>query len=291
MLHLLQKKAKKTVFLFIISLNILLSSIIFAEENISTFDEKWAFNLFGYYNMGIFGEFGSSPHTTDEPWEIGLGLRYDTISASLFIPLSFNQPSNIWPFNFEIDSYFNNVYYEAYFKHYSNMNVQNANDHDKLDIYSSGITATFLHNNKNYSLSSVIKLDKKQNVSGGSLLYGFGFFHSSLHSATDMANKFSDRQNLLYFGPSIGYSYTHIFNNGVFLSTSLVHFSNPTINLNSGKWLYILQLEPKIVVGHHHDTWSMNLNIMDRSAFIIWDKYDLDTLTLFSMSIMFSKRF
>jgi hypothetical protein len=240
--------------------------------------------------MGIFGNFNSE-YRTDKPFDIGLGFRYKNISAQLIVPIFFEEFLNAWAFDFEIDSYFDNVYYEAYFKSYPYLYIDEPDKQDILSIHSSGIMATFLQNNETHSLSSVIKLDRKQNKSSGSLLYGFGIFHSSLHSPTGALNKFSDRQHLLYFGPGIGYSYTWVFGNDMFFNLSMVLFSNPGININTGNWLFIPQLEPKIVLGHHNDTWSINLKMMNVSKFIVLNKDDLDILTLVSITVMLLKRF
>jgi hypothetical protein len=282
----------------------LFSAIAYAEDasgGITTFSQDWAVNFIINYNMGIFGRFDSpDEYRTDKPFNVGLGIRYKTISAQASTALSFTQPLanplfNSMSYDFEIDSYFDKVYYRAYFKRYSNLYEYNSSETQTLDIHSSGVMAAFVHNNENHSLSSVIKLDKRQNTSSGSLLYGFGIFHSSIHSLghspAETISKYNDRQHFLYFGPSVGYSYTWLFNNGIFLNLAFVHFSTLAININSGKPLYIPKVEPLIVVGHHNNTWSVNLKLMDYSAFIIWGKNDYDILTLASMTILFSKRF
>jgi hypothetical protein len=282
---------KKIVYVFLFTWNILFPIIIHANDYITFFDENFEVNFFVNYNMGIFADINSPEYRTDNPFDIGFGFRYKKISAQLSIPLSFDEQFNIWSFDFEMDSYFDNVYYEAYFKSYPYMYIEDSEIPSELSIHSSGIMATFLQNNENHSLSSVIELDKRQNKSSGSLLYGFGVFHSSLHSPAGILNKFSDRQHLLYFGPSIGYSYTQVFKNDVFINLSLVLFTNPGVNINTENWLFIPQLEPKIVVGHHNDKWSINLKMMNTAKFIIWNKNDFDILTLVSITTMFSKRF
>ena len=282
---------KKTLLVYIFSLNILFSYTAYAENSIAAFDEDWAVNLLLNYKSCVFeNSLDSVEYLGERPWDIGLGLRYKNTSAQLSVPLFWGEPFKNWSYDFEIDSYFDKIYYEAYFKHYPNLIIQDTDKQNKLDIYSSGIMATFIHNNENHSLSSVVKLDKKQEISSGSLLYGFGLFHSSLYSTTKKIDRYSDRQHFLYFGPSIGYSYTWVFDSGMFLNLNCVAFVNPAININTGKWLCIPQVEPKIVIGHHNAAWSINLNMMNNSAFMIYDKKDIDTLLMVSVKIMFSQR-
>jgi hypothetical protein len=240
--------------------------------------------------MGAFRASETPEYRTDKPFNVGLGMRYKYVSASISVPLLFDDIFNIWSFDFELDSYFDKVYYKAYFKSYQNLFIPDIDAADRLDIHSSGLMASFVHNH-NHSLSSVNKLDRKQNISNGSLLYGFGIFHTSLFSPTETIMKFNDRQHLLYFGPSIGYSYTWVFQNNIFLNLSLVHFSTLSIHLNTEKWLYVPKFEPNIVVGYHHDTWSANLKMMNYTDIIIWNNQNVDILALVSVTLLFSKRF
>jgi len=262
-----------------------------ANENITFFDEKFSVSLLGNYNICSFNDFNSSKYETVRPFDIGFGFRYKNISAQLSIPTAFDEKFNIWSFDFEIDSYFNSVYYEAYFKSYPQLYVENSDKKGGLSVHSSGVMATLLQNNENHFLSSVIKLDKKQNISSGSLLYGFGISHSSIYSIDQALEDFRSIQHFLYFGPSIGYSYIWVFKNDIFLNTSLVFFTNVGVNITNNNFIFIPQLEPKIVVGHHNKTWSVNLKMMDHAKFMVWDKDGVDILTLISITIMFSKRF
>ena len=281
---------KKVFFISMLIFIILFPTKIYAEDDFAFFDENWAINLFLKYNMAIFSDLNHSEYRTNKPFDIGIGFRYKNISTRIFMPLILDDFGDIWAFDFEIDSYFDNIFYEAYFKHYPYFYIGDSDIQSELSIHSSGIMATFVHNHKNHSLTSVTTLDRKQNISSGSLLYGFGVFHSSLYSIDENILKYDARQHLLYFGPSIGYSYTWVFRYGVFLNSSLVFFANPGINISTGNWLFIPQFEPKIVVGHYNNTWSANLIMKNNAKFIIWNKDDIDILTLVSITLMFSKR-
>ena len=282
---------KKVIFMFILILNFLVLVRVYADDDFSLFNDSWAIDFFTKYNMAIFSDLNHSEYRTDKPFDIGLGIRYKNISAHISVPVFFDTSLNIWAFDFETDSYFDNIFYEAYLKHYPYFYYGDDNIQSELSIHSSGIMATFIHNHEKHSLTSIITLDRKQNISSGSLLYGFGVFHSSLFSIDKNLEKFDIRQHILYFGPSIGYSYTHVFSSGFFLNSSLLFFTSPAINISSKNWLFIPQIEPKIIAGHHNNTWSFNLIMKNNADFIIWNKEDLDILTLVSVTLKFSKRF
>ena len=262
-----------------------LGSEVYADETIQYFNEKLTISLLVNYNYGSFTQ-DDTEYITIRPINIGLGFRYKMIAASASFPVPFNNMS----FNFEINPYFDRMYYHAYFKYYQDFYRGNQAEKSNLDILSSAITATYVVNHENHSLSSVMNLDKKQTVSSGSFLYSFGAFFSSIFSET-MDNYNERRHNLLYFGPGIGYSYTFVFENDMFLNVSMVIFTNAGININNKEWSFIPQMEPQIVFGQHKKTWSFNIRIANNSEFILRERSNYDILTLSSISAILSKRF
>ena len=258
---------------------------VYAEETIQYFNEKLTISFLLNYNYGSFYQ-DNTEHITVRPVNVGFGVRYKNISASASFPIPFKDTS----FDLEINPYFERIYYHAYFKYYQDFYKRDQDEKSDLDILSSAITATYVLNHENHSLSSVINLDKKQTVSSGSFLYSFGTFFSSIFSET-IENYHERRQNLLYFGPGIGYSYTFVFENDMFLNLSVVVFTNAGINLNNKEWSFIPQLEPHIVFGQHKKTWSFNIKIANNSEFILGEQSNYDILTLSSISAVLSKRF
>jgi hypothetical protein len=260
-------------------------SEVYAEDTIQYFNEKLTISLFLNYNYGSFTH-EDIEFITVTPINIGFGLRYKNLSASFSVPITFNNTS----FDFVINPYFDKIYYYAYVKYYHDFYQTDLNEKSNLDILSSAITATYVMNHENHSLSSVINLDKKQTVSSGSLLYSFGAFFSSIFSET-MYNYNGKRHNLIYFGPGMGYSYTFVFDNDMFINVSMVIFTNAGINMNNKEWLFIPQMEPQIVFGRHNKTWSFNIRIANNSEFILREQSNYNILTLSSFSAILSKRF
>ena len=272
----------------IISLILLIVPFVpmFSDDVIIPFEEKLAINIFSSYKSGDFSHNFNTDYATEEPWNIGLGIRYKNISAQFSIPISFSSS-----FDAEVNSYFDNLYYELFCKHYTDFYDDKQGDENNigLDIFSTGISVAWVHNNKNHSLSSVLKMNMKQTASSGSLVYGFGTYFSSIYS-NDRLSFYNDRQNILYFGPSIGYSYIFVFNNGFFMNLALSLRPNIGIGLNGTTVLFAPQVEPRIVIGHHHTAWSINLKMMHNSTIFLWNNSRIDMLGLATITMMFSRR-
>jgi hypothetical protein len=265
------------------------ADILFCEEAITEFDEKFAISLFGNYNIGIFTQEQTQGFRTDEPWRIGLGFRYKKFSANFSVPINFKFNS----FDVELNSYFEKIYYEAFLKRYQSYFNDNENEPKNagLDIMSAGITAGWIHNNQNHSLSSVYSLNEKQNISSGSFLYGFGVYYTSLYSDNAAIKHYSERTHIIHFGPTAGYSYTWVLSNDIFINMGIHIGANLGINTTENKVLFIPQIKPKISFGHHNRTWSINAVMGSNAAILLRDLNNFDILAPSTITVTFSKRF
>jgi hypothetical protein len=288
----------KTVFIgiFILFTALFVNFSVYAEDSIQNFKEKFAISLFSEYHLGLFRQYSinsgyftnDSGFITNKPPAVGLGFRFKKFSASISFPVLFKDTS----FDFEINPYFNKIYLNAYLKYYQDFYKGLKNEKSGLDILSSAMTLTYVANHENHSLGSVINLDKKQTVSNGSYLQSFGAFFSSIYSKDEtMINYNERRQNLVYFGPGSGYSYTWVFPNDMFLNISTVIYINTGINTDTRQWLYVPQLEPRIIFGQHSKKWSFNIKTNNNDEFILKNQSEYDVFTLGSISLIFSRRF
>jgi hypothetical protein len=264
-----------------------LTGLGFPEETTTRFDEKFALNFMGNHNIGIFSQAQTLSYRTDEPWRIGLGFRYKKIAAQLYVPLSLNVNS----FDFEFNSYFEKMYVELFLKHYRSFYEDNGYDDAGLDVRAAGITVGWIYNNQNHSLSSVYHLDRKQNISSGSFLYGFGAFYTSIHSENSDIKQYAERKHIVHLGPMAGYSYTWILPHNMFINTSITVGTHLGIHAAGKELLFIPQIKPKISFGHHNRTWSINTVMACNSTILLWDKKNPDILAPSTMTLTFSKRF
>jgi hypothetical protein len=187
------------------------------------------------------------------------------------------------------------MYYETFIKRYTNFYNRDdkTNQHENigLDIMSSGIMAGWIHNYKEHSLRSVFTLSEKQTVSSGSFLYGFGVFFTSIYSQNETQTRYNERQNIVYFGPTAGYSYTWLLPHSMFLNAGVNIGANLGINIHDTSMLFIPQVSPKITFGHHNNSWSINTVMGCNASVLLWNRDNFDTLIPATMSVTFSKRF
>jgi hypothetical protein len=264
------------------------AALVFPEEPTTLFGEKFALNFMGNYNIGIFSQDQALSYRTDEPWRIGLGFRYKKIAAQIFVPVSFKSNS----FDLEFNSYFEKMYIESFLKHYRSFyNEDNGYDDAGLDVMAAGITTGWIYNNQNHSLSSVYHLDRKQNSSSGSFLYGFGAFYTSIYSENNDMKQYVERKHILHFGPMAGYSYTWVLPHDMFINTGITVGTNVGIHATGKELLFVPQIRPKISFGHHSRAWSINLAMASNSTILLWDRNKPDILAPSTMTIIFSKRF
>jgi hypothetical protein len=261
---------------------------LYGENSITPFTEDFAFYLYGNFNIIGFTPQDDGQYGAQSPWSLGLGIRYKNISASFSVPLYFDNN----PFDIQINSYFEKIYYEAFFKRYRNFQKEEGGNDAGLSMVSGGILAGWIQNNKHHSLSSIYNLDKKQTVSSGSFLYGFGVFYTSVHISGENDTRYAEKRRLVYFGPMGGYSYTWILGQ-VFCNLNLSVGLNAGIDAVSGTALFVPQIMPKLTVGHHNKSWSVNFIGGCTYTGILWNGLDggMDTLLTAVMTLTFSRRF
>jgi hypothetical protein len=265
------------------------AGILFCEEPVTAFNEKFAINFFGNYNIGIFTQKQTQGFRTDEPWRIGLGFRYKKLSANFSVPVNFKFNS----FDMELNSYFEKIFFESYLKRYQSYfnDKENEPKNAGLDIMSAGITAGWIHNNQIHSLGSVYSLNEKQNVSSGSFLYGFGVYYTSLYSDNVEIERYNERNHIIHFGPTAGYSYTWVLSNNTFINMGINTGANLGINTTENKVLFIPQIKPKISFGHHNRTWSINAVMGSNAAILLRGLDNFDVVAPATITVTFSKRF
>jgi hypothetical protein len=263
-----------------------------AEENISLFNDKFALNFSGIYTISGFSQ-DKMWYNADKPWALGLGIRIKNISLGLSFPIYSFDINPFYSFDFQTNSYYDAVYYKAFCRRYQGFTYGEEPEKIKIDLtlFSAGISAGWIQNNKNHSLSAIYDLDKMQITSSGSFLYGFGVTYTSIYCEDSTIENYAERQHFIYFGPAAGYSYTWIFPQNIFLNMNLVIGLNAGNNINENKWLIVPQLMPNISVGHHDKAWSINFAGSCDYTNIIWDNTDFDTLLAGTMAVTFSKRF
>ena len=263
-----------------------------ADDSIIPFNELWTINIFGKYAVTSFSQEQSAQYITGKPWALGLGVRYKDISTTLVLPLFHDFDDHPFKsFDIQLSSYYDSIYYEGFFKLHQDFVDEEENKGVDLRIFTSGISAGWLQNNKRHSLSAAYDLDCRQTSSSESALLGFGIFYTSLFSNDKNIKPYNETQRFVYFGPNLGYSYTFIFPQNIFLNMNLVIGLDAGLNVTTSEWLFIPLIMPKISFGHHSKTWSINFVADCNYTAISWDINTIDKLFSPTIKANFSKRF
>jgi hypothetical protein len=258
---------------------------LYAEDEIVPFNENFALNLYGNFNLVEFNRRTDGKYEARSPWSIGLGFRYKNISARVFIPLFYDNN----PFDAQANFYFDNVYYETFLKRYANFRrVDEDGGASALNIVSGGVLAGWVQNNKRHSLGAIYNLDKKQTVSGGSFLYGFGVFYTSIQTDDESAQ--AEKRRLVYFGPTAGYSYT-LLPGQMFLNLNFAVGLNAGIDTETGIALFVPQIMPKLTAGRHNKLWSVNFIGGCAFTSFFQDGCAFDNLLTATITLALSRRF
>jgi hypothetical protein len=202
--------------------------------NIVYFTEHFALNAFGAFGITGFFQDREVGYQAQNPWALGLGLRYKKISVKISLPPFYALDDKpLETYNVQVNSYHNAIYYEAFLKNYRKFSIVDSDNATiDLNLFSAGISAGWTLNNTNHSLSAVYNLDGRQLSPSGSFLFGLGVFYTSLYSGDGSVKHYADKQRFLYFGPQVGYSYTFVFPYNMFFNIKLAIGLNTGINTN-----------------------------------------------------------
>ncbi|QQO08740.1 DUF4421 family protein [Breznakiella homolactica] len=278
---------------------IMAAGLCYAGENpsgnIIPYEEDFTLTVSGKYNIVSVGDRMAASYEADKPWALGLGLRYKSLSASFSIPLykiSGREPFST--FDFRMNSYPGKFYYSLFCMRYQDFyrdaDTSDVRDTD-MQLFSAGITGGWVMNHKNHSLGAVYNLSGRQEKSSGSPLLGFGVFYTSLHSRDGALEQYRDKDRLVSFGPSAGYSYTFVFPRNFFLNLMAAAEVNAGISVDRKTWHFMPQIMPRISFGYNHTSWSLNFVGDCRFLLILRNPERPDGLLTSSMTINFSYRF
>jgi hypothetical protein len=190
-------------------------------------------------------------------------------------------------FNFYGEDTFWELFYKDYRGFYNE--IFNENVSMDLDISSGGIFFEYILLSNEHSIRSVYNLDRLQKVSNGSILVGFDAFYTSILSHDGLLEYYRERKNSMYFGPTIGYSYTWIFGNNYFLNLYCILGLNVGVDFDN-HYFFAPEILPKLSLGKHNGLWSMNFIVGCNYLPFLRNSYK-DALFSGVANVNFSRRF
>ena len=279
---------------------------LYSQEKIISFDNNWTIDLSLNYHYLLFDQEDLFGCRGNKPLDVGIGIRYKKIALGYDFELPFFSeyyaPSS-QSFDLNFDYIAENYIATAFLIRYNSFFVKENQFTDlfrdsevNLDILQVGLTFRWALNSETYTLRGVYKLDRKQTISGGSPILGFGVYYHSIYSADDKLPGYDTKQHFIYSGLLVGYSYTWILGSGAFFNNEIVGGINPGFNTDGMKYIFIPSLFPKLTFGFHFNSWSI-ISSVDVKFFITMQSYEVDSadwhqlskinITLLKVSVRF----
>jgi hypothetical protein len=225
------------------------------------FEKKLTTNVFVRNNFFRFSPPDAS-FWSIKPAETGFTIIWKKLALGLSFGIPFTMINDnalkSSSFDFKFDHYGNKIYWGGNAAYYSVFRRADLLDNSNFDmiVFSGGLFGEYLVKNQNHSLHAVYNMDAEQAASSGSWLLGAGLQITLIQS--DSEDYQYGRSILLHYGPNAGYSYTWILANRVFLNAMMIASFNLAVDCLSGDWYFALNTRPKIAIGRHFDTWSVN---------------------------------
>lgn len=278
--------------------------MVFAEETgnsaIASFPDKFSIQLIARYNYAsLSGEsMDDKVLATNRPVDLGLGGGYGDWTWSSLFTLSFGADSEKpktqatdWQLNYYGDRFFWSLFLKANNGFYWKDSEADEFRKAKLLTVSAGYDIDYLWN-REHSLRAAYSLDRRQKKSNGSFIWGAGVYYHGLVSLDSLLPQYGKYQQFIHLGPSIGYSYTWVWQNGWFFNLLGVASTSFGKNVTRNQWMRFSQVFPKFAVGYHSQKWSVHFPFFVNALLLSSNDGELDDI-FFSASggFMVTRRF
>lgn len=247
-----------------------LSSLATAAQDsvITAFEKKIAFQFQAKYNYASFtGESTQDEYIeTNRPIDLGIGGGYGDWTWSSLWTVSFGEEGGkpkTSALDLQLNYFGDRIFGRAYFRLNRGFCWEDPTGRwRKLDIRTiiAGYNLNLLWNPE-HSIRAAYALDRRQWKSNGSFLVGFGIYYNGVVSHEPLYDDYKKFQHLIHVGPDVGYSYTWVWNNGIFLNAMGVAAISFGQNVTRSKWMGFWQLFPKLAPGYHGESWSIHFPV------------------------------
>lgn len=248
-------------------LAILVLTLPLFAEAVSEFDKKLSIRgliLFNYIALDFY-DFKDGTLQTNNPVEVGLGLGYGDFSFDIQYALPFtkdDRSSASQSFDFSTSYFPGKFWIDAWIKYYNGFSYsdeENKNNVEvELEFANYGSRVLYILNGEKHSPRAAYYLDRKQNISSGSVLLGADIQRASMKNdgETDFLAKW---EHVDYAGPQLGASYTFLFNNPKYFM-NIFGVLGVNFGYNERKELSVFLPETviKMAFGYAGDYWAWN---------------------------------
>ncbi|GHV76004.1 hypothetical protein AGMMS49942_08250 [Spirochaetia bacterium] len=237
-----------------------LFGIVFSTHGETTaieeFDTKFSLGLSGSFNFVVFNNQNNN-FISNAPAYLGLSFGYKDYSASFNIALPFTYdktPGTRAPFDAGFVLYQEHWSEEIKVKFYDDW-IFEKNPFD-MQLITGYLQGLYIVNSNNFSLRAAYPMNRLQRTSSGSLIAGGNIRVTTIKSNSIVP--YNERWWGVSLGPCIGYSYTFVMKNLFFLNFYILGGAALGVDCVEPGVFFSPFAIPKIAVGKHNKTWSMN---------------------------------
>lgn len=236
------------------------------DSAIVSFPDKISVQLIARYNYATFsGEStGDRVLSTNRPVDLGIGGGYGDWTWSSLFTLSFGADSDkpkTRALDLQLNHFGDRCFWNLFLKMNHGFYWKDSETDEfreaKLSTVSAGYDIDFLWN-REHSLRSAYSLDRRQKKSNGSFIWGAGVYYHGIISQDSLVLQYIEYQQFIHLGPSLGYSYTWVCQNGWFFNLLGVASASFGKNITQDQWMLFSQVFPKFVAGYHSEKWSIH---------------------------------
>ena len=251
-----------------------------ASANIQKFDEKFSLRFLCDYTLwSVWNtEYGNEPLVSNSPLSLGLGFAYDDLftlfgvswdiawdfKMSLLLT-SGEEKSKIDALETGLDLFPGKFWIEAWLSYYAGFSVKTEKDgkvvHQwtNLNFFEMYISVLWMLTPKEkFSPRSAYFLDRRQNHSAGSWIFGGRFQGDVVEDPDSLLTFYEGERSLGSIWANVGYTYTWVFENGFFgnvwLDVGLIYGLS-----EEDKYAVFPEPNFKTAWGYIGEKWSWNV--------------------------------
>lgn len=300
---------KRTLLIFL--LFAALAVPITAEEAaVSKFRERFSLRFLCDYNFIMINnsQFDDEPLVSNRPIDVGIGFGYDSLftlfGASWDISLDFkyslpfttsNGHSKSKAFSTGLDLFPDNWWLSVNLNYYSGFTQDLKNNKEDyftdLTIFDAYFSALYMLTSKGeFSPRSAYFLDRRQRKSAGSMIVGGRLQSNYAEDKDGVMNYKDDKRQLNSVWADVGYTYSWIFNNGLFCNlwgvTGLAYGRESAKDDN----VLLPEFDGKFAFGYIGEKWAWNIVLLMDYAPILYSDIKEEKLTT-AFKILMVRRF
>jgi hypothetical protein len=237
-----------------------LFAIVFSvngETNtIEKFDTKFSVGINSGFNFVVFGN-QDTVSNSNAPAFLGFSFGYKDYSASFSFAFPFTYdktPGKRAPFDAGLVLYQEHWSEEIKVKFYDDW--ISAGEPFDMQLITGYLQGLYIFNADTFSLRAAYPMNRLQRKSGGSVIAG-GNIRLSLIQSDDIA-PYKEQWWGVSLGPCAGYSYTFVMNNLFFINFYILGGAAVGLDCIEPGVFFSPFIMPKIAVGKHNKTWSIN---------------------------------